>query len=189
MRAPIWRSSGGTQSPTRKTSPAAQRTGGHRRVATRKTTGDLATRRGAGDPVRRAEWTTVFRYGHLRSAPVVVDVGLRAEWSHPAPCILVALHAPVLAPPRWLTASPTTRNCVCRVLALQDIATCSQFRSRSSREMQVPEVIGPEGRERCRSTVLVSCRGLWASMRQPVFSGHRRFSTGHRAHELRFRVT
>ena len=36
--------------PTRKTSRAAQRTGGHRRVATRKTTGVLATRRGAGDP-------------------------------------------------------------------------------------------------------------------------------------------
>ena len=49
--------------------------GGHRRVATRKTTGDLATRRGAGDPERRAEWTTVSRYGHLRSAPVVVDAG------------------------------------------------------------------------------------------------------------------
>ena len=53
-----------------KTSPAAQRTGGHRRVATKNTTGDLATRRGAGDPERRAEWMTVSRYGHLRSAPV-----------------------------------------------------------------------------------------------------------------------
>ena len=29
--------------------------GGHRRVATRKTTGDLTTRRGAGDPETRAE--------------------------------------------------------------------------------------------------------------------------------------
>ena len=35
--------------------------------------GDLATRRGAGDPKTRAEWTTVSRHGHLRSAPVVVD--------------------------------------------------------------------------------------------------------------------
>ena len=52
--------------------------GGHRRVATRKTTGDLTTRRGAGDPKRRAEWMTVSRYGHLRSAPVVVDVGARS---------------------------------------------------------------------------------------------------------------
>ena len=33
--------------------------GGHRGVATRKTTGDLTTQRGAGDPDRRAEWTTV----------------------------------------------------------------------------------------------------------------------------------
>ena len=46
----------------------------HRRVATRKTTGDLATRRGAGDRERRAEWMTVL-HGHLRSAPVVVDAG------------------------------------------------------------------------------------------------------------------
>ena len=61
--------------------------GGHRRVATRKTTGDLATRRGAGDPTRRererAEWTTVLRYGHLRSAPVVVDAFLRTEREPP----------------------------------------------------------------------------------------------------------
>ena len=49
--------------------------GGHRRVATRETTGDLATRRGAGDPVTRAEWMKVLRYGHLRSALVVVVVG------------------------------------------------------------------------------------------------------------------
>ena len=47
--------------------------GGHRGVATRKTTGVLTTRRGAGDPERRAEWTTVSRYGHLQSALVVVD--------------------------------------------------------------------------------------------------------------------
>ena len=72
LRAPRWRSSRGT-APNRKSRPAAQRTGGHRGVATRKTTGDLTTRRGAGDPVRRAEWMTVFRYGHLRSAPVVVN--------------------------------------------------------------------------------------------------------------------
>ena len=29
----------------------------------------------SGDPLRRAEWMTVYRYGHLRSAPVVVDAG------------------------------------------------------------------------------------------------------------------
>ena len=74
LRAPRWRSSRGT-APKTKSRPAAQRTGGHRGVATRKTTGDLATRRGAGDPETRAEWTTVLRYGHLLSAPVVVDAG------------------------------------------------------------------------------------------------------------------
>ena len=57
--------------------------GGHRRVATRETTGDLATRRGAGDPETRAEWMKVLRYGHLRSAPVVVDVGIRTGWEPP----------------------------------------------------------------------------------------------------------
>ena len=31
----------------------------------------------------RAEWTMVSRYGHFRSAPVVVDVGLRTEWEPP----------------------------------------------------------------------------------------------------------
>ena len=56
--------------------------GGHRRVATRETTGDLATRRGAGDPETRAEWTTVLRYGHLRSAPVVVDAGYARSGNH-----------------------------------------------------------------------------------------------------------
>ena len=36
----------------RKSSLAAQRTGGHRRVVTKKVTGDLPTPRGAGDPAR-----------------------------------------------------------------------------------------------------------------------------------------
>ena len=67
--------------------------GGHRRVATRETTGDLATRRGAGDPETRAEWMKVLRYGHLRSAPVVVG----ATYTHGVgtaygPCSPVALH-------------------------------------------------------------------------------------------------
>ena len=85
--------------------------GGHRRVATRKTTGDLATRRGAGDPERRAEWMTVLRYGHLRSAPVVVDAGIRKE--REPPTLLAALWVstrPAWAPPRWPLASPTTRK-------------------------------------------------------------------------------
>ena len=68
--------------------------GGHRRVATRETAGDLTTRRGAGDPETRAEWMKVLRYGHLRSAPVVVD----ATYTHGVgtahtPCSVVGLHA------------------------------------------------------------------------------------------------
>ena len=62
---------------------AAKRTGGHLRVTTRKTTGDLATPRGAGDPARGAQWMTVLRYGHLQSAPVVVDACLRTEREPP----------------------------------------------------------------------------------------------------------
>ena len=81
--------------------------GGHRRVATRKTTGDLTTRRGAGNPVRRAEWMTVSRYGHLRSAPTLVTQGVGTACT---PCSAVALQAPVLAPSRWLAASPVTRT-------------------------------------------------------------------------------
>ena len=37
----------------------------------------------------------VLRYGHLRSAPVVVDVGVRTEWEPPTlRAALVGLHAP-----------------------------------------------------------------------------------------------
>ena len=49
LRTPRW------PAPHRKSRPAAQRSGGHRGVATRKATGDPATRRGAGDPETRAE--------------------------------------------------------------------------------------------------------------------------------------
>ena len=49
LRAPRWRSSRAS-APRNKTSPAAQWTGGHRRVATRKTTGDPASHGGASDP-------------------------------------------------------------------------------------------------------------------------------------------
>ena len=69
--------------------------GGHRRVATRETTGGLATQRGAGDPETRAEWMKVLRYGHLRSATVVVDVGIRTGVGTAyTPCSPVRLHAP-----------------------------------------------------------------------------------------------
>ena len=84
--------------------------GGHRRVATRKTTGDLATRRSAGDPETRAEWMKVLRYGHLRSAPVVVDVSFRTEWEPPTLRAALSVSTRLTrAPPRWLLASPTTK--------------------------------------------------------------------------------
>ena len=64
--------------------------------------------------------------------------------------------------------SPTTRDCVCRVLALQDIASCSQFRSRSSSEMQsavdVQETTSPEVGE--IETILLAF-GLCRSVRSP----------------------
>ena len=97
--------------------------GGHRRVATRETTGDLATRRGAGDPETRAEWMKVLRYGHLRSAPVVVDVGVRKEWEPPT--LLAALSVstrPTWAPPSWPPASPR------RALAQKHVGTAKRMR-------------------------------------------------------------
>ena len=79
--------------------------------ATRKTTGDLTTRRGAGDPETRAEWVTVLRYGHLWSAQVVVDTCLRTEWEPPTlRASLSDSTRPAWAPPRWLPASSTSRQ-------------------------------------------------------------------------------
>ena len=52
---------------------------------------------------------TVYRYGHLRSAPVVVGLVIRKEWEPPT--LLAALWfstRPSRAPPRWLCASPTS---------------------------------------------------------------------------------
>ena len=148
LRAPRWRPSRGT-APRKKTCPAAQRTGGHRRVATRKVTDDRATRRGAVDPVRRSEWTMVLRYGHLRSAPVVVSgffthgVGTACTQ-----CSLHGLHAPRLGA-RWLTASLTTqtrllgrteRMVACFLMTdrerLRDAFTLLSDKSRTSRKMQ-----------------------------------------------------
>ena len=54
LRAPRWRPSRAS-APHKKTRPAAQRSGGHRGVATRKVTGDLATHGGAGDPASEKE--------------------------------------------------------------------------------------------------------------------------------------
>ena len=45
--------------------------------------------------MRRAEWMTVLRYGHLRSAPVVVDAGkTQGVGTAYTPCNAVVLHAP-----------------------------------------------------------------------------------------------
>ena len=113
--------------------------GGHRRVATRKTTGDLATRRGAGDPETRAEWMTVLRYGHLRSAPVVVDVGVRTGWEPPT--LLAALSIstrPSRAPLSWRSASSATRTRVCADTDLNSFknpegrARCTMYPSQSN---------------------------------------------------------
>ena len=107
--------------------------GGHRRVATRET-GDLATRRGAGDPETRAEWMTVLRCGHLRSAPVVVDVGVRTGWEPPTLRAALSVSTrPTWAPSRWRPASPTTRTRVC---AATDLVWLRARRSKTSREMQ-----------------------------------------------------
>ena len=49
----------------------------------------------------------VLRYGHLRSAPVVVDACVREEWEPPT--LLAALSVstrPTWAPPSWPLASP-----------------------------------------------------------------------------------
>ena len=80
-------------------------------MATRETTGDPATRRGASDPERRAEWTTVLRNGHLQSATVAVDDGFRTEREPPP--LRAALRVstrPTRAPPRWPLASPRREN-------------------------------------------------------------------------------
>ena len=69
------------------------------------------------------EETKVLRYGHLRSAPVVVDDGVRTEREPPTLRAALWLSTrPTWAPPRGLTASPTSRERVCRVVAVQDIA-------------------------------------------------------------------
>ena len=101
--------------------------GGHRRVATRETKGDLATRRGGGDPETRAEWMKVSRYGHLRSAPVVVDVGVPTEWEPPTLRAALWLSTrPAWAPPRWLLASPATYG----TRQVQKIARDAEMRRR-----------------------------------------------------------
>ena len=82
LRAPRWRSSlilRSTESPDRQRSGWRPPKSGDQEDDGR----PGYPRRGAGDPERRAEWTTVLRDGHLRSAPVVVGGDLRTEWEPP----------------------------------------------------------------------------------------------------------
>ena len=141
--------------------------GGHRRVATRKTTGDLATRRGAGDPETRAEWTTVLRYGHLRSAPVVVDVGYtHGVGTAYAPCSPVALHALLkrlldgLLPLRRSAHASAGPMCTsCRVLpdGSLDFATIDD----TLRQVQK---VARDADSRTRFLALAGCGGHCAAM-------------------------
>ena len=149
--------------PTRKTSPAAQRTGGHRRVATRETTGDLATRRGAGDPERRAEWMTVSRYGHLRSAPVVVDAGYARSGNRPHSL------------QRCLNSTRQSRRLLDGFLPLHN----AQVRLHCQRVRVVVSFLkatreGPEVRERLQRVsiaVYLVAFGLYRPVRRPVRAG------------------
>ena len=105
--------------------------GGHRSVGTRKTMGGLASRRGTGDPERQAEWTTVLRYGHLRSAPVVVDAGYAGSGNRlrsVQPCVNSTRLG---ASSRAYRLSDDAHTGPLFV-SVQNIATCSQFRSRTS---------------------------------------------------------
>ena len=103
---------------------------------------------------RRAEWTTVSRYGHLRSARSWWTLLIRTE--REPPTLRAAL-------------SDSTRQS----WRLLDDYCFSDDAFRTSRGMlsavHMPEVTGPEGRQRSRSPALLSwpC-GLWALMRYPV---------------------
>ena len=118
--------------------------GGHRSVATRKTTGDLATRRGAGDPETRAEWMKVLRYGHLRSAPVVVDACVRTEWEPPT--LRAALSVSTRPSGRLLDGFLPLQRRTCPAVCCHrgspglcdefSVAVCVHDKSRRSREMQ-----------------------------------------------------
>ena len=124
--------------------------GGHRRVATRETTGDLATRRGAGDPETRAEWMKVLRYGHLRSAPVVVDVGYARSGNR--------LHS--LQPCRSPRAS----------LGASSMASCLSVDAQTRRCDPTRSLFRKFtwSAERSISPAHLCPHGLWASLRHPA---------------------
>ena len=118
-------------------------------MATRKTTGDLTTRRGAGDPETRAEWIKVSRYGHLQSAAVVVDAcyarsGNRLHSVHPC-VVYTRFGASSMA--SCISVDAQTRRCD---------PTRSLFRKFTW------------SAERSNSPALPCPCGLWASMRHPA---------------------
>ena len=106
---------------------------------------------------------TVFRYGHLRSAPVVVDACLRTEWEPPTLRAALSVSTRFGASSMAFCLSVDAHKGL-HFVAVQNIATCFQFRSRTSRVMQsavhVPEVTGPEVRERCRTSGSIDLRAV-----------------------------
>ena len=105
---PPRRSSSGSPS-HRKTSPATQRAGGHRRVVTRKVTGGSDQPQGVDHPETadggiRTECT---RRGHLSKRSLWISTNLRAgDNSDPSPAsveVTDLLHG--VLPPRWIPAS------------------------------------------------------------------------------------
>ena len=168
-------------------------------MATKKTTGDLATRRGAGDPVRRAEWMTVLRHGHLWSAPVVVEVYARSgNRPHSVQPLLDS------ARPTWrlldgflplqrranASALPLTK-CRCEREGPEVSERCRVMRSqrrnvqkivRDFREILIADSrrVNSAGRTQPADFpgVLHGVRpcGLWASLRDPIFTGYQSMS-------------
>ena len=80
---------------------------------------------------------TVLRNDHLRSAPVVVDVGVRTEWEPPT--LRAALWfstRPAWAPPRWLLGSPRRLSVTSGLVALSGATTTASKGSRIVRMVQ-----------------------------------------------------
>ena len=141
--------------------------GGHRGVATRKTTGDLTTRRGAGDPERRAEWMTVSRYGHLRSAPVVALVYARSGTTPRRASLLDSTCFGASSMAYRLSAKKVTDSLLSSSL---DSARSGSDCSRTSREMQrcgkilIGDTPGASAGELSRRSREFSClRAVWVA--------------------------
>ena len=113
---------------------------------------------------------TVLRYGHLRSAPVVVDVGVRTEREPPtlraAPCEL-------LAPRRILDGLLPLRDegTDTWLLSRLGLTRTASDQSRTSREMQNVPWSWQPSLSSCVDRGFSCPRGLWESMRHPVQLG------------------